>query len=182
MDRLNIVWNAADGEVATRNKLEDRLLLFSLVYGLKPQKCLDIGTYKGGSAQVIVTALDECEEGSVISIDPNPQVNEEVWNSIKHRCTIIVGHSPQDIPEETFDFVFIDGNHNDVYSDLKALYPKLNTGAYILCHDCYYHNVAKGIERILRETDLIDCGILSKKTFEARGHKFLGSRLLRTAT
>ena len=179
MDRLNIIWNAVDGPIASKEKIEDRLLLFSLILGTKPNNCLEIGTYKGGSAQIIVAALDQCEKGKLVSIDPEPQVADDIWESIKHRCTIIKGCSPQDIPAELFDFVFIDGNHNDVYSDLKGVLPRLNEGAYVLCHDCYYYKVCEDIERILAETKFIDCGILSRKTFEKNGHQFLGSRLLK---
>jgi predicted O-methyltransferase YrrM len=177
MEQLRVILEAPGAEgcgFPAKDKLEDRLLLFALVYGLKPKACLEIGCYKGGSTEIIVAA-----GGRVFSIDPDPQISDETWGKIKDHCVIIKGYSPEKICEAhalakaNFDFIFIDGDHNKAYDDIRGIMPYLADSAYILLHDCYY--VAGAIQKAVKEFGLVDCGILGIKSKDG----WLGSQLLR---
>lgn len=177
MEELRVIWESPGAEgcgFPAKDKLEDRLLLFALVYGLKPRTCLEIGCYKGGSTEIITTA-----GGRVFSIDPDPRISDATWEKIKDRCVIVKGRSPEKIREAyvlaqaSFDFVFIDGDHDAAYEDIKGVVPYLADSAYILLHDCYY--VAGAILKAVKEFGLVDCGILGIKSKDG----WLGSRLLR---
>jgi predicted O-methyltransferase YrrM len=177
MELLRVILEAPGAEgcgFPAKDKLEDRLLLFALVYGLKPKTCLEIGCYKGGSTEIIVAA-----GGKVFSIDPDPKISDITWEKIKDHCVIIRGYSPEKIGEAyalakaNFDFIFIDGDHDNAYDDIRGIMPYLANNAYILLHDCYY--VANAIQMAVKEFNLIDCGILSIKSKD----RWLGSQLLR---
>lgn len=46
----------------------------------------------------------------------------------------------RDIPDESLDFIYIDGNHayDYVYEDMEAWWPKLRKGGFMVCDDCYH--------------------------------------------
>lgn len=187
LEHLDVLWKAAQGPSAECHKLEDRLLLFALVFGLKPKRCLEIGTYRGGSAEILVQALDQCGEGRLVAIDPEPQISDATWERIRHRCKLIKAPSPEAIRSASrlveggqFDFVFIDGDHAKAYADIQAVLPYLAPGAYVLCHDCYFELVERDIDRALRTyPQLVDCGRLGTKRVWIDGHWWIGSQLLR---
>ncbi|MCS7198692.1 MAG: class I SAM-dependent methyltransferase, partial [Candidatus Bipolaricaulota bacterium] len=95
----------------------ERLLLYALIYGLRPQRCLEIGTARGGSALITCEALDQLGSGHLVIVDPSPQIAPEDWAHMAHRATLIQKPSPEallqafDLTKSPFDFVFIDGNH-----------------------------------------------------------------------
>ena len=67
--------------------LAERLLLFSLVYGLRPQRYLEIGTLQGGSALLACHAMDMTESsGRITCVDPEPRISAEDWTRISHRA------------------------------------------------------------------------------------------------
>ncbi len=187
IESLEIVWNSEPGPSGHIEKLEDRLLLFSLIYAIKPKRCLEIGAFKGGSARIIVKALDACGTGNLISIDPEPLMAEATLSEIKHRHHLIIGTSPKCIreasalvPGERFDFVYIDGDHDRAYADIEGLLPFLSPNAFILLHDCHYHRVKQDIDNALQDfPQLSDCGIISTRFVEIAGHKWIGCRMLR---
>ncbi len=187
LETMRVIFDAARGPSQAVEKLEDRLLLFALIFGIKPKRCLEIGTFQGGSAQIIVSALDACGQGKLVSIDPAPKIPEEVRAEIAHRHELIVGPSPACIAaaskrfeEGRFDFVFIDGDHDRAYADIEGVLPFLAHGAYLLCHDCFYKNVKRDIQRALsRFPQLVDCGILGNKFVEIDGHPWTGTHMLR---
>lgn len=187
LQSLSVLWEAESGPSEKSEKLEDRLLLFSMIFGLKPSRCLEIGTFRGGSAQVIVEALNQCGSGKLVAIDPEPQIADHVWQRIKHRCQLVAEPSPAAIPKASslvaggqFDFVFIDGDHARAFDDLRGVMPYLAPGAYIVCHDCYFKLVQQDIQKALRKyPSLIDCGMLGTHRVQIDGHWWTGSQVLR---
>lgn len=179
IENLSILWDAPNGpnNFPGADKLEDRLLLFSLVFGTKPENCLEIGTYMGGSALIISAALKANGFGKVVSIDPNPLIDPQ------GQFLLVKGYSPFAIPEarklvdNNFDFVFIDGNHSEVYADINGIIPFIKPNCLILLHDCFLNSVKSAIDKFLKnQPNFIDCGILGAKHL-ASGN--LGCRLLR---
>lgn len=153
----------------------ERLALYAIVYGVRPTRCLEIGTFYGGSALIIVAALDDIGAGTLECVDPNPKVSARHTQQIEHRATIHAVPSPEGLaplvqtPAERFDFALIDGDHsyNQVVSDIEATCELLADDAVILLHDAHYHEVADAIDAVLDRYPgrLIDCGMVS--TLEA---------------
>lgn len=149
----------------------ERVLLYSLIFGLRPRRCLEIGTHKGGSALIIAAALDDLGAGHLVCIDPQPMVAPEHWAQVSHRATMIAGASPAVLPRAVeaaggrFDFALIDGDHEypGVVSDIEGVLGVLEPHAYLLFHDANYHEVARGIDEMLckHADQLVDCGMLS---------------------
>jgi predicted O-methyltransferase YrrM/SAM-dependent methyltransferase len=149
----------------------ERVLLYSLVLGLRPQRCLEIGTHKGGSALIIGAALDDLGDGRLVCIDPEPVVAPEHWAQVSHHATLIAGPSPDVLPQAVaaaggpFDFALIDGDHEypGVVRDIEGTLGVLTPTAYMLFHDANYFEVARAIDDMLcKHADrLVDCGMLS---------------------
>ena len=55
-------------------RMPERVALYSLIFGIQPRNCLEIGTFRGGSAAIICAAMDDLDFGQLACIDPMPQV------------------------------------------------------------------------------------------------------------
>lgn len=177
--------------LATKAELlsEEKLLLYSLVRGLKPQSVLEIGVFEGGSSSIILQAMGANGSGRLYSIDPEPQVPTNIHNAVwtgpgvmeLGRWHLIRGRSPEAIAQlvtsykdvAPFDFVFIDGDHGKqaVIADIEGAIPYLTDEAYLLFHDAFAPGVEDGIEHLLTRQmvfsedagiffNLSDCGML----------------------
>ena len=151
-------------------RMPERVALYSLIFGIQPRNCLEIGTARGGSSAIICGAMDDMGFGKLMCVDPAPAVAPELWSQINHRCSMIVGPSPDALPraaEESgasFDFALIDGNHNydGVRADIAGVLPYLSDQAYVLFHDAHYGDVKRAIdEAVSTSEDLTDCGLIS---------------------
>ena len=171
--------------------MSERIVLYSLVIGLRPLRCLEIGTFKGGSALIIVAALDDAGDGILVCVDPNAKVKPEHWKEIAHRAILFQASSPEILPEASravggkFDFTLIDGDHTTegVVRDIAGVLPHLESPAYLLLHDAHNQEVSEGIRTALGDAGncLTDCGLIStEKTADAStGADWGGLRLLR---
>ena len=176
----------------------ERAVLYSLVRGLSPGCCLEIGTFRGGAAVIICAALDDNDHGQLVCVDPAPRITGESWRRIMHRATLCTGSSPAALAEaariagEPFDFALIDGDHTTagVLADIEGVLPLLADRAYLLFHDCHYHEVEAAVHQALQEHahQLIDCGVVSVEEKQQAGEwavvagkpvKWGGLRLLR---
>jgi cephalosporin hydroxylase len=113
----------------------ERYALTSLLREIKPKLSIEIGTYKGGSLQVISHFSDE-----VISIDIDP----EVGDSLKGMFTNVdlrIGDSHQLLNELILDlnnrgispdFVLVDGDHSEhgVRKDIEILFSNIMSVFY----------------------------------------------------
>ena len=161
----------------------ERLLLYTLIFTLRPSRYLEIGTFQGGSALVVNAALDALNSQTpLICVDPEWNVAPEDWQKIEHRATFIEGYSPAILPkaEEAaggkFDFVLIDGDHSyeGVLRDARGVMPHLAPNAYLLFHDSFFTNVARGLNQFANENanHLVDFGSLTREvTVEAHEEK-----------
>lgn len=192
-ERFNIIYSAP-----VFMTWPERVVLYSLVFGLRPQRCLEIGTKAGGSALIIGAALDDIGAGQLVCVDPEPQVKPEHWRQLAHRAQLVTGMSPKVLPQAAeaaggpFDFALIDGDHErkGVIKDIEGLLPLMASGAYLLFHDAHYYGVADAIDRMLKKhrKHLTDCGMIStEQTVEGRMVKrrpviWGGLRMLRYQT
>jgi predicted O-methyltransferase YrrM len=152
----------------------ERLMLFTLIVGLRPLRYLEIGTYRGGSALIVCGAMDEVRsEGVMVCVDPEPQIAAEDWERIHHRAILVKGHSPSALrlaverAGGNFDFVLIDGDHSEegVLRDAAGVIPFVTDGGYLLFHDSFNPDVAQGIDRFAgRYADVLeDFGVLTRE-------------------
>lgn len=170
----------------------ERLTLFSIITGLQPDRMLEIGTWKGGSAAVIVKAMDSIQRGYLVSVDPNPMVSSEHLKTIEHRTALVTAPSPdgldraRQIAGAPFDLVFVDGYHSqeNVVADTLGVLAFLSDDAYILFHDANYPEVENGINESLarKQSVLQDCGVINRAMglVEVDGHEMpmCGMRLV----
>ena len=161
----------------TEMMMAERLLLYSLALGLKPNLCVEIGTFRGGSATILCAAMDDNGHGRLVCVDPEPRISDSTWRMISHRANLYQADSPgvlSTIPELTHggvDFVLIDGDHSReaVLADVRGVLPFLADQAHLLFHDCHYREVRQAIEDLLAEYPglFVDCGVLSvHETFD----------------
>lgn len=158
-------------ETSAEMLLPERVLLYSLVFGLRPARSLEIGTFRGGSAAMICAALDDIGSGRLVCVDPEPKIEDDAKAWMEARATVIKGYSPDVLAEAReiaggpFHFALIDGDHSDegVLRDIEGTLEHLADEAQLLFHDCHFAHVRDGIDEALRRHDeLIDAGVLSK--------------------
>ncbi|HUU33868.1 MAG TPA: class I SAM-dependent methyltransferase [Vicinamibacterales bacterium] len=177
--------------------LPERLLMYSLVRGLRPVRCLEIGTHFGGSTAITCAALDDVGAGRLVCVDPSPLVPAELWATLAHRATMIRGTSPSALPDAValsgglFDFVFIDGDHTHagVMRDVAGVLTVAAPGAHLLFHDAHYWEVRDAIDECVARDPgrLLDAGTLSAlatnpiEAPDGTSAQWGGFRLLRVA-
>jgi len=152
----------------------ERLLLFTLTYSLRPSRYLEIGVLHGGASLIVSRGMDAAGyDGTLILIDPDPQIEPVHWDQMSERTILLRGRSPQAIPEARsaaggpFDFVFIDAGHSTeaVMRDAEGVLPHVQDGAYMLFHDSYRPEIAEAIDRFTRIHlgSIVDFGTLTRE-------------------
>ena len=151
--------------------MQERVLLYSLVFALQPERVLEIGTFKGGSALIICGAMDDLGFGRIVCVDPEPRLEPEVWPAISHRAVLVREASPGALKKAAaaaagpFQLALIDGDHRyqGVVDDLVHTLPLLDDDAHVLLHDAHYYEVRAAIDDAVRHygPELIDAGMVS---------------------
>jgi predicted O-methyltransferase YrrM len=152
----------------------ERLLLYTLAFCLRPRRYLEIGTLKGGSALLVNAALTSLQaEGRLVCVDPKPEIEPEHWKILEPRTTLLTGYSPDILARACeaaggqFDFILIDGDHSyqGVLRDARGVLPYAADGAYILCHDSFFADVARGIDEVVKQhaPEIVDFGTLTRE-------------------
>lgn len=179
----------------------ERVIVYSLIAGLAPERILEIGTFKGGSTLIMCAALDDLDTNQespadrrIVCVDPNPRVAPEDWEAVSHRATMVAAPSPEALTEAAsvagrgFDFALIDGDHtyDGVVRDIEATIPTLADEAHVIFHDAHYYEVRDGIDDEIKrhEGAFEDAGMLSTaSTLEPNGNgghdRWGGIRMLR---
>lgn len=115
--------------------------LYGLVVGTEAQSVFEFGA--GFSTQTILKALEQTG-GHLITCDRRPLAQTGNPSSLseiyKNRFTYLEGNSHSQLKRlshETFDCVLHDGSHNArvVFSDLRAIIPRMKKNGIILIHD-----------------------------------------------
>lgn len=151
MDRLCQLLTPDDFDLHWQMTSCERCALLYILSGIKPDLSLEIGTYKGGSLQVLSKYSNK-----VISIDIDPSVQlslQAKFSNVDFYC----GDSHKLIPELIksidaspfcLDFVLVDGDHSTegVKRDICALLNYIPKGrCIILLHDSFNPDCRKGI-------------------------------------
>jgi predicted O-methyltransferase YrrM len=154
-------------DAPSQSEHHERLLLYALVLGRRPQRALEIGFRFGGTSFVILCAMEDAKVGRLVSIDPEPEPLLD-FSRFDHRFTLLQGNSPSDVPRAVeilggpLDFCFIDGNHAyaNVLADLKAIAPHMSPDSYVVLHDAVYPEVARATNDFVKSSKgrVVDCG------------------------
>src|SRR5581483_11266873 len=131
----------------------ERLTIYQLVFSLMPERVIEIGTLHGGSCQIICAAMDDVGKGSLVCIDPQPDIWID-WETVAHRATLLKGFSPQIIPQAhdvaggDFDLAYIDAGHayEEVRADVLGCLPFMAPDSYMLFHDAHHPPVKAAID------------------------------------
>lgn len=75
------------------------------------------------------------------------KVQRKLPNAKLHRTLSTEG--AKEFPDNYFDFIYIDADHDRCYEDLVAWYPKLKNGGIIAGHD--YHWYKGGVNNVERD-------------------------------
>ena len=164
-------------EVKTRLPMPDRLLLYTLVYSLRPDHCLEIGAADGGSSRITCAALDALGKGTLVSVDPSPEVPLDQRAAIAHRATLIETAMPEALIEcrersgGPFEFVFFDGDrsYENVRRDIEGVVPHLSDDAHLLFSGARFAEGEEAIDESLTRHPFQDCGMLSKPERQSDG-------------
>ncbi|MDD1721332.1 MAG: class I SAM-dependent methyltransferase [Euryarchaeota archaeon] len=164
-DRVGIAFSAPSDM-----PIEDRLFLYSVVRAFKPYRALEIGVRWGGSALIITNAMEDNKAGTLVGIDPTPQIKSKK-EAFYGRYTLLEKSSPEAIPEAAdllggqLDLVLLDSIHifEQVYTELKAVLPWMSEDGIILVHDAFHYGVHAAIQKTIKEhTDVADCGFVNR--------------------
>lgn len=126
-----------------------------LIRKIKPKSCLEIGVAEGGSSILILNAIKDFDNSSLVSLDLNTYYFRD--NSLKtgHRVntyfpelagkwSLYTGDLPNvflDKLNKNFDFVFIDSAHEspgEILNIIEVL-PFLKENAIVVLHDIFWH-------------------------------------------
>lgn len=104
---------------------------------MSPTRILEIGSFTGYSAICLARGLKP--SGLLYTIEANEEIIPMLKNNIlkagmNNKVQIITGDAIEEIPKinETFDFVFIDGDKRQYIDYYKAVLPKTRQGGIIL--------------------------------------------------
>lgn len=145
----------------TRIKPEQGICLYRLCREIEPKNVLEIGLAYGFSTLYFLAALSENKEGSHTAIDPY----QEMWHGIGlsqpkkvqmiERFRFINDTSVSALTsfakqKETFDFIFIDGNHkfDDAFMDFALSAQLCPMGGVIIFDDMWMPSIRRAVSFI----------------------------------
>ena len=167
--------------------ITDRIMLYALVRGLRPQRAIEIGVRWGGSARIITAAMEDNGIGRLVGLDPHPEAFRGQPKQLYGRYKLVSGYSPDDTKvavrevDGPLDFVFIDALHihDAVLADFRGVIPYLGMKAHVLFHDTYHQGINEAISKILSENpDFVDCGFLTRNPDIGTPVSYQGLRLI----
>lgn len=120
---------------------EDLRIFLQLTLLIKPKYILEIGTWKGYSAETWISAFEPQKFVTIEKESKFPDALEieninykYFWNTDSHNNDIQFNTEP-------YDFLFIDGDHSfeGVTKDWEMYRPLVHKGGIVVFHDACYH-------------------------------------------
>lgn len=171
----------------------DRVMLYALVRGLRPERVLEVGVRWGGGARIIAAALEDAGgPGRAVGIDPQTEAFRPRPRELFGRYELVRGYSPEATPAAVarlggpVDLAFIDAmhTHDHVLADLRGVLPHLAPGGHVLLHDAFHLGIDRAAAEVMADRpDLVDCGFLTRHpTLGDAPVAYQGLRLIRSGT
>jgi hypothetical protein len=129
----------------------EQMALQHILAALRPQRAIEVGTYQGGSLQVLAHFCEHVE-----SIDIDPSIPERLGSRFRN-VRFRIGNSADLLPSvfreaelanQPVDFVLIDGDHSTegVRRDINAILSVLpSREMVVLMHDAFNPDCRAGI-------------------------------------
>ncbi|WP_354059049.1 class I SAM-dependent methyltransferase [Devosia sp. 2618] len=166
----------------------DRIMLYALVRGLRPERVLEIGVRWGGGARIIASALEDNSFGVAVGLDPDGEPFSIPDRHLHGRYRRLSGYSPQDTGAAIDllggapDFVLIDAlhTHDAAQADFMGVLTYIGNDAHILFHDAYHQGIASAVQGVLDVDDtLVDMGFITRNPEVGSPVSYQGLRLVR---
>jgi len=120
-------------------------LLKVFVQMLKPKVILEIGTFTGYSTIAMAQSLDK--DSKIITIERNLELKNVLEKNLNEyiqskQVEIVFDNALNVIPNLNVnpDIVFIDGDKREYIDYYNLIFPKIQSGAYILVDNVLWHN------------------------------------------
>ena len=173
--------------------IPDRIMLYALIRGLRPDRVLEIGVRWGGGARIIAAALEDSGgPGRAVGIDPAPEAFRVNPRDLFGRYELLRGYSPGPIPDAVakiggpLDLVIIDAmhTHDHVLADFEGALPHVAIGGHILLHDTFHIGIDLAAREVLaKHQACVDCGFLTRfPEITDAPVAYQGLRLIRAGT
>lgn len=128
-------------------------MLTMLLQEKQPKKVLEIGTFLGYSAGLILQA---CPSARLVTVEKNEQNAADAKENLKKagvldRCEVVCSDAIdflQANSEEKFDFVFLDGAKGQYYKYLPFLKSMLTSGGVLFADDILYYGLVLSEEKV----------------------------------
>ena len=135
--------------------LKEAYFINGLIRKLKPKNCLEIGVATGGSSILILNAIKDIKNSSLVSLDLNNQLYIDYTKKVGYRVNeyfpeltknwkLFTGDQPHKFLVELnmkFDLLFLDSAHltpGELINFIEAL-PFLNENSIVIIHDILWH-------------------------------------------
>lgn len=135
--------------------------LYGFVRCIKPEQCLEIGTFEGNGAIAIGSALQDNGHGMLYTVDVEDygqEKNIENTNIVCVQCIIDTDYMYA-LKDFQYDFIFIDDGHSyeECRRDLRYAYQHIKSGGYIVCHDYItFAGVKKAVDEFVSTHEILE--------------------------
>ncbi len=176
-------FRSAELGLISQTSHEERLMLYALIAGIKPERALEIGRARGGSTVILASAVKHNGSGVLVSMDPNTWEEHKIHETLRSRLIeegviFLDAYSPAANGEAVakagglFDFVFIDGDHSyeGCLRDIVGCLDFIKPGTFIVLHDAHYGGVQDAVAESISKHPIANCGSLCSGYFAGFAH------------
>ncbi len=127
-------------------------LLKSVLIKQKPKKILEIGTFLGYSAAVMLETVKEAHITTIEKSEQNACYAKENLEKFGERVDVIccdaINFLETAYKSEKFDLIFLDGPKGQYLTYYPYLKQMLEVGGVLICDDVLFHGMVKKEEKI----------------------------------
>ena len=127
--------------------------LYDLAKKLQPKKILEIGTYIGYSASILLSSSPNCTLDTVEIKEENANLARENLKNFGERAKVFCQDAKDFIEtklkeKKKYDFIFLDGPKGQYIRYLPILKELLESGGVLVADNVYFHGMVKMEEKI----------------------------------
>ena len=122
--------------------------LYDLAKKLQPKKILEIGTYIGYSASILLSSSPNCTLDTVEIKEENAKLARENLKNFGERVKVFCQDAKDFIEtklkeKKKYDFIFLDGPKGQYIRYLPILKELLESGGVLVADNVYFHGMVK---------------------------------------